>query len=200
MVLPGPQKTPVTPAPGWTAEALETVFRCWIIEGLSTGAILAVLARDHKMRTTRNAVLGQINRRGWSRSGAPAAPGHKIRHRQAKAARSAATRKPAKKADLPPPALAGFQDWRALFPVTPAAVGIESLRATTCRWPVGEGKGLNQKFCGATPAGATPYCPGHGLRAYQPRLDCREPRAPMLNDSVPARADDALRDLTEVLG
>lgn len=36
-----------------------------------------------------------------------------------------------------------------------------------CRWPIGEARVADLKFCGNTPLGGLPYCAGHARLAYR---------------------------------
>lgn len=57
------------------------------------------------------------------------------------------------------------------IPVEPSEarmVTLMQLRADDCRWPVGEGVGLDQRFCGCRKFDGLPYCEYHARIAYRP--------------------------------
>lgn len=207
---------------GWSAEALDILRKARTEDGLSGGEIVRRLASEIGLITTRSAVIAKINRCGWQKGGgnAPlaiaqaAANGRKSRSVSAGPAREKrATQEPFKvmtEAEFaealhePVEAVAGKvgamgENWGDVFPALPEAKGIETLRFSTCRWPVGAASGRGQPFCGATTAGIKPYCPGHCAIAYRPVDKRRNPGAP--REGVVARSaeDETPRDLTEVL-
>lgn len=65
---------------------------------------------------------------------------------------------------------------RRMAPTAPAPVAgkggtglsIFELTAKTCRWPVGEATGLEQRFCGHLPEASGVYCPHHAGIATRP--------------------------------
>lgn len=196
----------------WTTEALDFVCRAWTRDGLSAGEIRSALAGSLQIFVSRNAIIGQIARKGWVKGcvGSGAVPGvPTVRKAREKPCPTNGTRpkaapsKAVKRAGPVIPAIAPGQRgerWGVDFPVGDHARGIAQLKAGTCRWPVGDDTGAAQKFCGATTAGSKPYCPGHALRAYVPVRG--SPRAPYEAPSrrQSARRDDHedLRDLVEV--
>lgn len=189
----------------WTTEALDFVRRAWTRDGLSGGEIRRALAANLQIFVSRNAIIGQISRKGWVKGyiGSGAVPGvPTVRKARAKPRPTNASRpKAVKRAGPVIAAIAPGQRgerWGVDFPVA-AALDIEQLKAGTCRWPVGEKTGAAQKFCGATTAGSKPYCPGHALRAYQkPQKFWAVPQERQFK--AVRDLDDEPRDLTEVLG
>lgn len=141
-------------------EALEVIRRLWCVEGLSASAIAARMARELGLKMSRNAIIGHVHRRGWRAPLKCARAANTLKRvTHVKAARNGAA---------PPPQVGGYkgEGWGQRFPVQEGlAVPLARLGGATCRWPVGEEGGLHQKFCGAIPAGSSPYCPGHAVRA-----------------------------------
>lgn len=169
---------------GWTESILETVRAAWCVQGLTASGIVALLSRYHHFKTTRTAVLGQANRRGWRHAGG---------RRRGPPADAPCRIAPAlqKKAFL-------GAGWEECFPVPLTSVDMLGLKAGHCRWPVGRGAGTAQKFCGAVTAGSKPYCPGHALRAYVPARP-QPLRAPHEAASRRRAVDgDRVADLVEV--
>ncbi len=156
----------------WTENILETVRTAWCVQGLTAAGIVALLSRYHHFKTTRNAVLGQANRRGWCRAGGrrrgpPAdAPCRIAPALQKKAFLREKTVPQKTEASFTPGDMGA--GWGERFPAPLTSVDIRGLKAGQCRWPVGRGAGTAQKFCGAVTAGSKPYCPGHALSAYAP--------------------------------
>lgn len=142
-------------------EALEAIRRLWCVDGLSANAIASRMVRDSGIKISRNAILGHVHRRGWR---APLKCARVVR-----AQKRVTHVKAARRGDPHLPPLAGGykgEGWGQRFPAQEGlAVPLARLGGATCRWPVGEESGLHQKFCGAIPAGASPYCPGHAARA-----------------------------------
>ncbi len=191
----------------WTTEALDFVCRAWTRDGLSAGEIRSALAGSLQIFVSRNAILGQIARKGWVKGcvGSGAVPGvPTVRKAREKPRPTNVLRAKAVKRGGPViPAIAPGQrgeHWGVGFPVDDDARDIGQLKAGTCRWPVGADTGTAQKFCGAVTAGSKPYCPGHALRAYVPLRG--SPRAPYeaASRQRSARSDDHEdpRDLVEV--
>ncbi len=163
---------------GWTESILETVRAAWCVQGLTASGIVALLSRYHHFKTTRNAVLGQANRRGWRRAGgrrrgppadapcriAPALQKKAFLREKASLLEKTELQK-TEASFTPGDRGAG---WEERFPVPLTSVDMLGLKAGHCRWPVGRGAGTAQKFCGAVTAGSKPYCPGHALSAYAP--------------------------------
>ena len=198
---------PSHPPSAWTKEALDFVCRAWTRDGLSSGEIRRALADNLQMFVSRNAIIGQIVRKGWLKGhiGSAAVTGvPTVRKARAKPRPTNVLRAKAVKRGGPViPAIAPGQrgeHWGVGFPVDDDARDIGQLKAGTCRWPVGADTGTAQKFCGAVTAGSKPYCPGHALRAYVPLRG--SPRAPYeaASRQRSARSDDHEdpRDLVEV--
>lgn len=163
-------------ASGWTENILEAVRAAWCVQGLTAAGIVALLSRHHHFETTRNAVLGQIHRRGWCRAGAgrrapPAlTPSRPSPARKKKALLPEKTVPQKIEASFIPGDRGAGREER--FPAPLTSVDIRGLKAGHCRWPVGQGAGTAQKFCGAVTAENKLYCPGHALSACAPA--CRQ--------------------------
>jgi GcrA cell cycle regulator len=130
------------------------------------------------LRVTRSAISGMVSRLGLDR------PGRAPRSSKKPAARRAAVRdrpvpvEPARPAPLVvarPPA-----NLLRPAPVAPAPrlrpepaecrrITLMELRETTCRWPLGDPRSAEFRYCGARSVPAAPYCPHHSALAYELR-------------------------------
>jgi len=67
----------------------------------------------------------------------------------------------------------------------------ESLKSTSCRWPLGNPQSRDFGFCGRDAKPGLPYCEGHAVRAFappQPRRRRRPSTGPVM-PQVPTFAD-----------
>ena len=152
----------------WDDERIALLTRLWT-EGLSASSIASRLGG-----VTRNAVIGKVHRLGLSTP----APAPKVK-RPAKAADVARRRPPsqsrpvkgaspaqkpvARPTPAPKPRLVVFPKPEA----APAAarVTLLQLKDHMCRWPEGDPKTPDFRFCGARRAGDLPYCARHARLA-----------------------------------
>lgn len=120
---------------------------------------------------SRNAVLGKVHRLRLSRS---------IGTRQQQVKPDKSTHRLGRPLKL----LATFRHGGSRPPTpsaeicTPTAcllVTADELNDATCRWPIGDPKDGEFRYCGAPKHARVAYCAGHGGIAYQPR-DVRENR------------------------
>jgi GcrA cell cycle regulator len=165
----------------WTNERIELLEKLWL-EGWSASRIAGELACE----ITRNAVIGKVYRLGLSgrvnARNVPASPPHQ------KAPRRSAHR------NVDSPQIAGNTAlaFRPLVIEAPASqpvrdvvvpmsepVTIAELRASMCRWPIGDPAQSEFRFCGAKKLpGQGPYCACHAGIAYQTQNDRRRERRP----------------------
>jgi GcrA cell cycle regulator len=178
----------------WTPEREARLTKLWF-EGFSTAQI-AVLLGDG---ITRNAVIGKVNRLGlFSRAKAPATVSQRPRVKPARPAAprpaASATRgntafalkpqsmpiarpQPADEVAVP----MVHPEQPICEPVTTGSAGctIMELREAMCRWPLGDPKTAEFRFCGGKKAavGNGPYCAYHTRLAYQSAPKSRTARA-----------------------
>jgi len=161
----------------WTDERIETLRRLWA-EGLSASQIATTLGG-----VSRNAVIGKIHRLGLS---------GRVKTTKARPARSglgggrsvAAARPsapPARVMAVGAAAVKVVEREAPLAAPTPAevvplhgGVSLLDLKASSCRWPLGDPASEDFRFCGArVPQGET-YCACHAERAYPARGKSRK--------------------------
>ena len=111
---------------------------------------------------TRNAVIGKCGRLGLGQIGLGKATPRPKRPK---------IRKPAPLVALactpPPMAVCEAIDLPPDEPDNP--VTLQELTEFTCRFPIGDPKTPEFRFCGAMPEEGKPYCRRHCLLSYQPR-------------------------------
>lgn len=141
----------------WDADRVRLLRRWWVDENLSAGEIA------HRVKATRNAVMGAIHRylpanvRGQHIGGpglkraAPRPP------RRARRARPAPRVTVVAELAIPP---------RPPRAPPPNGVGLLALGANDCRWPI-RGTGLLAVFCGGEVSRRS-YCAAHAARASVP--------------------------------
>lgn len=141
----------MTKASTWTDERINLLKQFW---GQKSAAEIAKILG---CGLSRNAVIGKAHRLNLSAGKKPANSSvSTIRER----ARGAATRPPrAPRANKP----------AIQLPPEPTGPGISLLELTekTCRYPHGDPKSTDFKFCGAASLPGLPYCPYHSAVAYQ---------------------------------
>lgn len=145
----------------WSSERIEQLRTLWR-DGLSASQIAAVLGG-----ITRNAVIGKAHRLGLTGRPSP------IKNRSSGPARPRAPRKPrTEKMHAPRHAAPSHRLDRLPLPTVeledmPGAT-ILTLTDRVCKWPVGDPRDPEFKFCGRVSAEGLPYCAEHARRAYQP--------------------------------
>jgi GcrA cell cycle regulator len=165
----------------WTEEAVEDLKRLYQ-DGMSMRAIAQALGA-----TSRNAVIGKVNRMGFSRSKTPGeamaegaemsraqikiAPGKRDRQLasgECEAARRIHTRSGVQ---VPPPVLpvAKWIDGETANDAPPSKVKLFDLHPSSCRWPYGDPHSADLVFCGREALDGMPYCAEHCARAYHGR-------------------------------
>jgi GcrA cell cycle regulator len=158
----------------WTDEEDERL-KVGLAKGLTTKQI------GIELRRGRNAVIGRVNRRGFS-SIRPVRAGRKPARPQQPRTGGAQQQKNINCKRI---ANHGFTNEVKLEPAPAdekrseqiarfdAAIPLDQLRTLvelnekTCRWPIGD-RGPDHLFCGGLPEEGRPYCPGHCSFAYQP--------------------------------
>jgi GcrA cell cycle regulator len=141
----------------WTAERVEQLRHC-----ISAGMTCAEIARE--IGSSRNAVIGKLNRLGLSRGRAPAAP----RAERSDAARS-------RRVNI----VTQRQILRAVYAEAPSPAESQVLVASAarcslfelghgkCRWPLSDPGEDDFSFCGNGAVSGLPYCAGHARMAYR---------------------------------
>ncbi|WP_375458867.1 GcrA family cell cycle regulator [uncultured Enterovirga sp.] len=170
----------------WTKARVELLRRMWCDEGCSARQVAEALGPD----VTRNAVLGQVHRRGFRAAGVTArAP--RREPSTATAMRSAAIAKPGGEPPpavvaLPPPPLPPPP---VLVPRGPRPTIFDLDRPeiqTMCRFIADEVKGpAETRYCGQrTTAPGNPYCQMHQDRCWTSSHP-KARRAPLLSQPGP---------------
>ena len=130
----------------WTDEKIAKLKKLWS-EGLTTGEI------GKRLGVSKNAVVGKAHRLGLKGRPSPI-------KRQEPAAAAAATTTAA--AGSPAPAVAPTSSKKEpvkIFTLT-------DLNHNTCRWPIGDPKHEDFRFCGKQVYPGKPYCLDHCAQAY----------------------------------
>ncbi|MEO1105769.1 MAG: GcrA family cell cycle regulator [Pseudomonadota bacterium] len=171
-------------AMSWTDERIETLRKLWA-EGHSASQIADTLGGG----VSRNAVIGKIHRLGLS---------GRVKSTRTAQRRPAVRAKPAPKPAAPPPAaqprvmavgstvvkvVARETPEPEAAPVLEAApepriaevvplhggVSLFDLKASSCRWPVGDPSGDDFSFCGLKTNQGETYCTAHAEAAFPAR-------------------------------
>lgn len=171
-------------AMSWTDERVETMRTLWL-GGMSASGIASELGAG----ITRNAVIGKVHRLGISGDrprGRPsladlraaearrrAAARAKNEARRARRAEERARREAAAQAVAAPPVKPPEPAAPAPVVASTERVTLLGLTASMCRWPLGDPRSEDFRFCGAAIADRTAYapsyCAGHGRMAVAPR-------------------------------
>lgn len=157
----------------WTEDRVETLSKLWA-DGLSASQIAKILGG-----VTRNAVIGKVHRLGLSGRAKPSRPKPA---KPAVAARQKATPKPARTT-----AKATAAETKSKIKTTaqlPATIEQPPLKAKPlkdgtyatiltitdhmCKFPIGDPKADEFRFCGRKTEPDEPYCTPHSMVAYQP--------------------------------
>jgi GcrA cell cycle regulator len=139
----------------WTDEAVEVLKRL-AQEGRSASAIASALGS-----ASRSAVIGKASRIGVRLNGDGRVAGPDAAGR----AQPTPRLRPGERTPQRKSAFARFAD---------AEVGVmrrlkfADIRASACRWPLGEPGSGDFAYCGLGAAAGLPYCPGHCRMAYRP--------------------------------
>ncbi|WP_284694400.1 GcrA family cell cycle regulator [Rhodoplanes serenus] len=161
----------------WDAGLIARLVRLWT-DGRSAGQIAAELGG-----ISRNAVIGKVTRLGLGgrrstarRASAPAASpalAAPPARRSTRLALIGGVTKP-QLGPQPSPAAVAAERSRAAARIDQPAPDARpcrllELRAHSCRWPLGDPRHADFRFCGASRADGSVYCACHARLAYQPR-------------------------------
>lgn len=150
----------------WTEERVALLRQLWG-EGKTAAEIAKALGG-----VTRNAVIGKAHRLKLSNRVSPIQQNNK---------------KPVVHEIKPEPR-------RVVEVIAPGGVQMVDLREKMCRWPMGDPKDPEFRFCGATSVAGLPYCHDHAKAAYQPARS-RTLTASDFDDAAPAEAGEAEGDI-----
>lgn len=135
----------------WTEERVELLRKLW-----GEGKTAAEIARELG-GVTRNAVIGKAHRMKLSNRVSP------IQQNKKTARKSSNDDKPAR-----PAARRSKTPEEAFQPASGDGIKMAELRERSCRWPIGDPKSEDFRFCGCKSAHGLPYCETHARIAYQP--------------------------------
>ena len=143
---------------------LNDAIKALVDEGLSAGQI------GRKLSLTRNQVIGKCHRNGWALHGRkPPAMARPKGHKRSEAVPEH-LKPPAKPKSRPRVGvITGYpvpgNTKPYVPPPEPLLTGNEprlaDLQRDMCRWPVGDGDPIGQRFCGQRIDPGSPYCPHH---------------------------------------
>lgn len=146
-------------AVGWTDERIK-LLKQLVEQGLSS----SLIARELGGGLSRNAVIGKVHRLGLAgrapkvRQAVRGRNNNRIKLRKIRAPKLVEV---APRAEPLPPEPAPPPD-------TSCAVSLLELTSTTCRWPLGDPRDPEFKFCGALCSAEETYCGYHAGIAYVP--------------------------------
>lgn len=146
----------------WTDERVDELKALWL-QGKTASQIAKELGD-----VTRNAVIGKVHRLGLSGRPSP------IKRRTRKASEPKKVVQ-AKKSAAPvtqnnTPDTTNVRPIRAPMPVIEPLNGgacLLDLKESMCKWPIGDPKSPDFRFCGHKKAEGLPYCEAHAAVAYQ---------------------------------
>lgn len=149
----------------WTPLADDTALRLWA-EGKSASEIAGELWEALHMRTTRNAVIGRLNRLK--------APKRSVLQTQTRLERRRATERQRKfVAPRRPIKVKPMPETKPAAPEPESRnVSLAMLNSFECHW-VTDTTPYEQRYCGHTVALGSNYCPHHEARARQPKGKAR---------------------------
>ncbi|MEM7442679.1 MAG: GcrA family cell cycle regulator [Pseudomonadota bacterium] len=158
----------------WTEERVTLLTQLWG-NGKSASEIAEIIGD-----VTRNAVIGKAHRLGLSGRPSPIKkvapsrmPAVKLERRPATPKRREA--KAAKPETAPQrPANVVLHPKAKIDDAPVGGATILDLTERMCRWPIGDPKDPEFRFCGRTREGCLPYCAEHAAKAYQPPKPRRE--------------------------
>lgn len=135
----------------WTDERVEALRKLWM-EGRTASQIAKELGD-----VTRNAVIGKVHRLGLSGRPSP------IKRKQKRTTEVVKKAKPTQKI------VQNVQPIRSIVQDEVAVAGGASLldlKERMCKWPIGDPKSSNFRFCGQKSSDGLPYCEHHAMQAY----------------------------------
>ena len=161
---------------GWTEQQITTLKQMW-----GNGFSASEIARSLGNGLTRNAVIGKAHRLKLSVGGAAASTkredplstnvGGSVLASMTKVSKKRVMLRP-----LPPVQMPEGMAARTFIRETPRPIdnahrgeGIAVTKATErqCRWPIGDPRSPDFRFCGCTAHEGMPYCVDHARVAYQ---------------------------------
>lgn len=135
----------------WTDERVALLKKLW-----GEGRTAAEIARTLGSGFSRNAVIGKAHRLKLSSRLSPiSSPAPKVK-RPANTQKVTPVRPRAVRAAPPPP-----------VHINVKGIKLVDLKERMCRWPLGDPKDPDFKFCGCTAVPGLPYCADHARMAYQ---------------------------------
>ncbi len=139
----------------WTDDRVSLLKKLWG-EGKSAAEIAKALGGG----VTRNAVIGKAHRLKLSNRLSPIQQNRRI----SSASSPRPPREPSHISRVAP-----AQNNRKIIEADIKIIGVKmlDLKERMCRWPVGDPKDADFKFCGCEGVAGLPYCPGHARLAYQ---------------------------------
>ena len=146
-----------------------------VVEGLSAGKIAAALKAVAQVHVTRCAVIGKIHRLHlreiWRRTvRALPKPPPRPRRRQPPRPRKVAAANGVQKAVAPARSKVRLPPTPEPVPPPPdhmqARHGLLALGHDDCRWPFGDPRAADFRFCGKPALPDKPYCAAHERRAH----------------------------------
>jgi len=161
----------------WTEEAIEALTKL-ALEGKSAAWIAAALGAP-----SRNAVIGKAHRIGIKLNGWRTGPARERAAVERPQPTEIPKLRPAPRPRSARPPVPREQKREPSWVFAEAEVGImrrigfEAIRASECRWPVGDPRQEDFAYCGLEAAKGQSYCAGHCRVAYRPPKG-RAPDAP----------------------
>lgn len=151
----------------WTEDRIAKLKQRWL-DGLSTQSIADELGSG----ISKNAVIGKIHRLGLADKGGARerAPRAERQRREGTSSPRRTISKAAPSSLFPPRRHEVEPETDFELPETThlgrdAVVG---LVAQSCRWPIGDPRSEDFRFCGCSSSSDSPYCAHHRRLAYQP--------------------------------
>lgn len=139
----------------WTDDRVSLLKKLWG-EGKSAAEIAKALGGG----VTRNAVIGKAHRLKLSNRLSPIQQNRRV----SVPSTPRAPREPSHISRVAP-----AQNNRKIVEADIKIIGVKmmDLKERMCRWPVGDPKDADFKFCGCETVPGLPYCAGHARLAYQ---------------------------------
>lgn len=158
----------------WTDDRIALLKKLW-----AEGRTAAEIAKAIGGEITRNAVIGKAHRLKLASRSSPIT--------ETERAAPAKVKKPANTQKVPAPRV------RAM-PAAPVHINVKGikmvdLKERMCRFPLGDPKDPDFKFCGCTSAPGLPYCADHARIAYQMN---KRSKLMGVDETGPDEADDDL--------
>lgn len=176
----------------WTDERVDLLKKLWA-EGLSASQIAGRLGG-----VTRNAVIGKVHRLGLSgRATTSRMKSHRPRARVASAGKRHARTRYSNSGNPTVRALYQFEgepyvpaEEELVIPLAERKT-IQTLTASSCRWPIGDPQAADFHFCGKSKVPGLVYCEHHSRRAYQPPQPRRRSVVEQPTPAIAAPTEDA---------